>query len=490
MLGPVPFKITGMKTLFLFLLLCLSFGLYAGIHSDSIPYPFYTVQKDVNEITLLNRAEESLEARLDLIRRAKKTIEVEYYIFDRDRSSKLVALELIKAAERGVKVRMLIDKFGSKPFDYYHANEIEKYGVAIKYYNTASFIQLSTVQFRNHRKLLVMDDEEAITGGRNIGDHYFNLAHDINYDDRDIHLKGPIAKTLRESFDEYYADDISRFPKKYKKPKKKKVAKAQEFFIETAEDIELREDIAELASRQSQFRRTHTCPEMTYSTDAPGAKFGDRIKKGYKENFRFVRKTFLDKILPIDKHLIISSPYFIPNRRNRYLLETLLDKGVKVTFHTNSLASTDAIFISANLYLRAKSWIKKGLDFFLHDGKQIETNPSLVGGTEARYRGTHAKTHVYETSEYSEIMVGTYNFDNRSDFYNSEMAIFCKGNEELTEELKADLDMRMKNGLRVSDDGKAIDRHGSPIHISGTNKERFMKMKLITIPSKLIDFLL
>lgn len=346
------------------------------------------------------------------------------------------------------------------------------------------------MQFRNHRKLLVMDDTEAITGGRNIGDNYFNLSEDLNYDDRDILLKGPIAKTLRESFDEYFNDDISKNPKKYKRPSRKKVAKAQAFMVETQEDIELRKRISDVARRQSEFRTTHLCPEMTYSTDAPGARFFDRMKKGYKENFRFVRKTFLDKILPIDKSLIISSPYFIPNNRNSYLLESLLDKGVNVTFHTNSLASSDAIFISANLYLRAKSWIKKGLQFFLHDGKNTEINPNLVGGVEPRHWGTHAKTHIYETTEYSEIMVGTYNFDNRSDFYNSEMAIFCKGNDELTEELKADLNNRMRNGIKVNDNGKAVNRNGEPVHISGTTKDRFLKMKLITIPSKLVDFLL
>ena len=480
-----------MKAPVLLLLLSLSLSLFAGIHSETIPYPYYSVQNDENSITLLNRAEEAFQARIDLIRRAEKSIEVEYYIFDADHTGKLITLELIKAAQRGVKVRMLIDKFCSKKnFNYYVAREVAKFGIEVKYYNNASLLQMSTIQFRNHRKLMVRDDEEAITGGRNIGDNYFNMAEDINYDDRDIHLTGPMVKTLRESFDEYYNDDISANPKWYKKPAKKKMEKARLFVEETQADIDLRNKFEELARKQAKFQRTHVCPEMTYSTDAPGAKFGDRIKKGYKDSFRFVRKTFLDKILPIDKSIIISSPYFIPNNRNSYLLESLLEKGVDVTFHTNSLASTDAIFISANLYVRAKKWVKRGLKFFLHDGKSTEMIPGLESGTDARTRGTHAKTHVYETSDYTEIMVGTYNFDNRSDFYNSEMAIFCKGNDELTEELKADLNNRMRNSIRVDENVKGFDRNGNDIHISGTTKERVMKMKLITIPSKLLDFLL
>lgn len=476
---------------FLYLLLLCSLSSFAGIHSETIPYPFYTVQESDNEITLLNRPEESLEVRLDMIARAEKSIEVEYYIYDADEAGKLLTLELVKAAKRGVKVRMLLDYFlAGKSFNSYIAHEVAKHGIEVKYYNNASIIKISTVQFRNHRKLLSVDDKEAITGGRNIGNHYFNLAHDINYDDRDILLKGPIVRTLRESFDAYFNDDISALPKKHKKPSAKKVAKAIEFLRETDEMIKLREEIREMAEKQAVHRKPHTCPVMTYSTDAPGATFIDRIKKGYKKDFRFVRKTFMDKILPIDKHLTISSPYFIPNKRNSYLLESLLEKDVKVTFHTNSLASTDAIFMSANLYLRAKSWIKKGLELLLHDGKSVEMYPGLEGGVESRIRGTHAKTHIYETSEYNEIMVGTYNFDNRSDFYNSEMAIFCKGNDELTEELKTDLNMRFRNGIKVNADGKAQDRNGNKVHISGTTKERVLKMKLVTFPSKLIDFLL
>lgn len=479
-----------MKLILLALLLS-SFTAFAGIYSETIPYPFYSEQASDNEITLLNRPEESLEARLDMIARAEKSIEVEYYIYDLDEAGKLMTLELIKAAKRGVKVRMLLDYFlAGKSFDKYLAAEVAKYGIEVKYYNDASIIRISTVQFRNHRKLLSVDDKESITGGRNIGNHYFNLATDINYDDRDILLKGPISKTLRESFDAYWNDDISALPGKIKKPKAKKVNAAIEFLTETPEINSLRNEIREMAEKQAVYRKPHVCPMMTYSTDAPGAKFLDRIKKGYKENFRFVRKTFLDKILPIDKQLTISSPYFIPNKRNRYLLESLLEKGVKVTFHTNSLASTDAIFMSANLYLRAKSWIKKGMELFLHDGKSVEIQPGLEGGVEARIRGTHAKTHIYETSDYNEIMVGTYNFDNRSDFYNSEMAVFCKGNDELTEELKADLNMRMKNGIKVNADGKAEDRNGNKVHITGATKERILKMQLLTFPSKLIDFLL
>lgn len=495
-----------MKNILLLLLILSSLSAFAGLQSASIPRPFYVEQVgNENDMFLLSMGEESLEARLDLISKATKTIEVEYYIFDADRVGKLMMLELIKAAKRGVKVRILLDKLmANSQVNAYFAREIMKSGIEIKYYNNASVIQISSVQFRNHRKLLVIDDFAAITGGRNIGDHYFNQAHDINYDDRDVLVTGPIVKSMRETFDIFYNDDISVNPKKPKEPrnnsedgkpskKMKKyldhVKRAQDFVIETEEDIALRNEIKVFGTKQMEGKKAHTCPTATYASDAPGAKFGDRIKKGYMDEFRFVRKAFADKVSVVDKRLIISSPYFIANRTYKKMLDSLLDRNVEIMFHTNSLASTDAVYMSANLYWYARSWIKKGLKLFLHDGMQVE-EPGTITGTTPKVWGTHAKTHIYETSDYTEVMIGSSNFDNRSDFYNTEIAVFCKGNDEFTNEVKADLFKRMKNGLKVNEHAKAVTRSGNPINITGATKEKIRKMLILAVPSKLIDFLL
>lgn len=497
-----------MKFIIFYLLVLTSFASFAGLQSASIPRPFYVEQEGTeNDMFLLSMGEESLEARLDLISKATKSIEVEYYIYDADKVGKLMTLELIKAAKRGVKVRMLLDKLmANAALNGYFAREIMKSGIEIKYYNDASVIQISTVNFRNHRKLLVVDDYAAITGGRNIGDHYFNQAHDINYDDRDVLVTGPIVKSMRETFDIYYNDKISKNPKFPKPPKahyndspeshdkksKKYLAKveaAKAFVVETEADIALREEFRKFGTKQMEGKKAHTCPTTTFASDAPGAKFGDRIKKGYMDDFRFVRKAFADRLAAVDKRLIISSPYFIANRAYKEMLNSLLDRNVEVMFHSNSLASTDALFMSANLYWHAKSWIKKGLKLFLHDGLQVEEE-GTIGGTTPKIWGTHAKTHIYESSNHTEVMIGSSNFDNRSDFYNTEIAVFCKGNDEFSNEVKADVMKRMKNGISVDENGKATTRAGKAINLTGASKEKILKMKIISVPSKLIDFLL
>ncbi len=497
-----------MKNIILLLLILSSFSLFAGPETAAIPRPYYIEQNSTeNDMFLLSMGEESLEARLDLISKATKTIEVEYYIFDADKTGKLMMLELVKAVKRGVKVRMLLDKLmANGALNGFYAREIMKTGIEIKYYNDASVIRLSKVQYRNHRKLLVIDDFAAITGGRNIGDHYFNQAHDINYDDRDVLVTGPIVKPMRETFDIYYNDKISVSPKfpnppkahynddpeRFEKKIKKyhdQIAEAQAFLFETDEDLTLRKEIKEFGTKQMEGKKAHTCPNTTFASDAPGAKFLDRTKKGYIDNFRFVRKAFAEKLGAVDKRLIISSPYFIANRSYKDMLDSLLDRNVEVMFHTNSLASTDAIFMSANLYWHAKSWIKKGLKLFLHDVMQVE-QPGTIGGTTPKIWGTHAKTHIYETTNYTEVMIGSSNFDNRSDYYNTEIAVFCKGNDEFSNEVKADVMKRMNNGIKVDSNAKAVTRFGKAINLTGASKEKILQMKLISVPSKLIDFLL
>lgn len=498
-----------MKNIILLFSLLVSLSSFAKpYHAATIPEGFYVEQTgNENHLYLLSRGEEALDVRLDLISQAKKSIEVEYYIYDADKTGKLMTLELIKAAKRGVKVRMILDKLmADHAITHYYATEIQKYGIEIRYYNTASLFRISTVNFRNHRKLMVIDDYAAITGGRNIGDHYFNQAHDINYDDRDVLLTGPMALEMRKSFDVYWNDDISKKPKIMTMPKRrsndddwayenrvkrflKKMEAAKTFTTELPADVELRAEIAKYAKVQMEGKRAHVCPTTTFVTDAPGATFRDRIKKGYMDEFRFVRKAFFDRLAATDKRVIISSPYFIANKTYKDLLEGLLDRNVEILFHSNSLASTDAIFMSANLYWHAKSWIKKGLNLFLHDGMKTESE-GMIGGTTPKIWGTHAKTHIYESSSGSEVMIGSSNFDNRSDFYNTEIAIFCKGNEEFADEVRADVMARMKNGLSVTSDYKAVTRDGRHVNVTGASADKIRAMKIISIPSKLIDFLL
>jgi putative cardiolipin synthase len=175
--------------------------------ADSIPYPFLEVQENQgNKVMVIENGVAAFETRLQMIRRAQKNIEVEYFIYNTDVAGKIVSRELVAAAKRGVKVRVLIDKsIAVFQLNSFYAHELAENGVEVKYYNTASVLAPSTMQFRNHRKLISIDDVEAITGGRNIAEEYFDMSPEYNFNDRDIYVTGPIVKAMRDSFDLFWA---------------------------------------------------------------------------------------------------------------------------------------------------------------------------------------------------------------------------------------------------------------------------------------------
>ncbi|MES2526618.1 MAG: phospholipase D family protein [Bdellovibrionota bacterium] len=496
-----------MKHLLFIALFLIPFTSMAINHSDSIPYPFYAQDTSgENQMMPLHKAEESFQLRLELIRKAQRSIEVEYYIYNLDLAGKIFTRELVKAADRGVKVRILVDKLITL-LDPFVAHELEKHGIEVKYYNTNQLFKLHIINYRNHRKLLAVDGMEAITGGRNMGDDYFNLDHRYNFDDRDVYVKGPIVNVMRDSFTAYFENKVSKFVKRRTRPVitnsgrggpdgvaqqrawDKSVKKAQDFLLETDEELNARAAFERVGNEQLAQNNIYPCPVTTFVTDTPGAKQGNS-KEEYRANYRNVRKTFLDKILPIDKALTISSPYFIPNDRNEFIFEDLLKRGIELTLYSNSLRSTDAIFMSASLYLHLKNYLRKGMKVFFHDGKWSQEGEAVTTEAPRGDWGTHSKTHIYETTTYSEVMIGTYNIDNRSDYYNTELAVFCKGNDDFAQNVKADVMALAEKGIKVESLTEARDRSGNKINITGADPVRELKMKIFTLPSWLVGHLL
>ena len=476
--------------------------------SRVIPYPFYAEDKEnVNRMMIIESGSMALQARIDLIRRAQKSIDVEYFIYNTDMAGKIITRELVEAAKRGVKVRILVDH--SLPIfqlDEYYAQALSRFGIEVKYYNTAPLIRISTVQFRNHRKILLIDESEVITGGRNIGDEYFNLSTRFNFNDRDLHVTGPIVKVVKDSFDAFFNKKISKKPAKVEfsefrdekeevrlqrlKAFNSKIEAVEQFLQETPEELIVRAKTQAISDTVMKNKRWHDCHHTTYSTDAPGANFFSRLNPNYDMKYRFLRKTLHDKISAVDKSILISSPYMLHNRHSKKLLKELRKKNVDITIYTNSLASTDAIYVAANLYLDLFRWRRQGIKIFLHDGNWSGIEEGVEEDIMNAKWGTHDKTQIYETSTYSELMVGTYNIDNRSSFYNTEMAMFCRGNDELVDEARHYILKQKTQGITINEDGTATDREGEKKSIYGTSRKGVLIMKLITLPSWLLKFLL
>ena len=482
------------KIVFLILaLLCLQ----ANAHSvtddlSDIPYPFYVVQdKSENQLSIIENGLQALQLRLDIIGRAKKTLELEYYIYKTDRAGKLITLALIDAAKRGVKVRLLVDKTAFiSELDKYHALEFQKYGIELRFYNAVTAVRLLATQFRNHRKLLIADDSEGITGGRNIGEDYFNMSEHMNYNDRDVHVKGPIVKAMRDSFDLYFESKITSLPKKIKKTGNKKHLAAISFMTEDAEMAFLKTRLEYLTRPLMNLERLHTCPVTSFGTDAPGLRSDGILSSSDTKSYRYLRRVIFNRIRNTDMHLYIASPYMINNRATLDLMEDLIKREVQVTIHTNSLSSTDALYMVANAYSKFKKWAQKGVTTYLHKGKPLREDIILDETAVSAKWGVHDKSQVYDSRNSSEIMIGSYNIDNRSYHFNTEIALFCKGSDELSNELRGAILWQSGQGLLYSSDGKAMDKDGEIMSIYGSAKNRSLLMKFLTLPSKLIKYFL
>lgn len=492
----------------IFLLGFLSFSVLASEKlTDSIPFPFHEVQREAegksNSMMILNSGLASLELRLQLIREATGHIEVEYFIFGLDESSRLLTQELVLAAQRGVKVRMLIDKSAAVfEFDEYYAKVLSGYGIEVRYYNSAGLYRISSIQFRNHRKLISVDDSKAITGGRNIGNDYFDMSPTFNFLDTDVYVEGDIVKTMRHSFDEYFEAEISERPKLPKEPRLtksprmekylKRLTNAQNFIQRREGDQKLLEKVKELGQSELGKLQKHNCPETTYTTDRPGGNFKTRLVKKYSDDFRFVRKALFDKINEVDKSVTLASPYMINNKYSHSLMDDLLARQVDIRLYTNSLASTDAVYVAANLYLDVPKWTREGIKVHVHNGQYLERTTVLNDDIKKAKWGVHTKAQVYEYQDSSrnEIMIGTYNIDNRSNHYNNEMVLFCRGNDALIQEMKGSIEGLMEEGYEITSAGQAVDKNGNAVNVMGADPDNKLLMKLITLPSWLLKFLL
>lgn len=453
------------KWLMTFSLLSMAVMAQSVSAENSAQNPFDVKSSKMHSMVLLNHGLASLEDRLQMIERAQKTIDVEYFIYRTDKSAKLFTQALVKKARQGVKVRMLLDYFMVKSdLSPFYAHEIEKEGIEIKFFNTTSTLNLFSGQYRNHRKVLLVDGKEAITGGRNIGDEYFDLNKDYNFMDREVRIEGEIVHSIQRTFNETFnaakSEKVARdsMPEandpKYRRGDAdndthayeydlskwhKKVADAVSF-VKDDMDASLESTIRQKGAEELLKEYRGSCGELSFHSEYPTIGTKNR-----KEN-RILKHFIFDKIKKAEKSVTIDSPYFIVNDELAGALNSAFDKKVDVTLLTNSLNSTDAIYVYAAFDTIANKWLKKGLESHIFKGKRPDSYEVIESQSgEARY-GVHAKTIVFDNKD---VIIGTYNVDPRSANYNSEMIITCENNPEFAKVVQEDIDSRIDGSIHL-----------------------------------------
>ena len=420
-----------------------------------------------HQVALLDVGFDSLAERLRLIESAKESIELEFFIYEIDTASRLITQALARKAQEGVKVRILVD-FAMPVFKLAPAyvKTLEAAGVEVRYYNTAGIQRIFAAQHRTHRKLLAVDRERAIVGGRNIGDDYFDLSHHYNFLDSDLLLAGPIAGAITSSFDLYWASDWVTSPSEINADAQAPLTNDLLGQLSVAEQA-LAVELQQHASEHS----TSTCNDMEFVTDYPGS--GVERRKVFQAVSQLAHEA---------KHEItVESPYLVLREDGVAVVASVVNKGVRLRFLTNSLHSTDAYYTVASLAGSLDRLHMPNLQVWAYQGAPLSTSRR----TPASERwGVHGKRAVFDDDT---VVVGTYNIDPRSANLNSELIVICRGNPALALAMKTSLDARLAQSRPLV--GTAASA-GEAALIEGASDSDVLRMRAITPIASFLDFLM
>jgi cardiolipin synthase C len=383
---------------------------------------------------LLNRSTDALMSRISLADHAAHSIDLQYYIFENDEVGRLVAQRLLAAADRGVRVRMLLDDIDLSNEDRL-LNALDAHpNIEIRLFNpfrTRSPSTLSKIaQFvlegrrlnrRMHNKSFVVDDMAAIVGGRNIGNSYFDAGDQTNFRDLDVLALGPVVEEASSTFDDYWNSDAA-YP----------VTAFREAHATQADLAHLREalkrdarefaqsDYLQAALEQSPHAAVddrHTQwfwgsavlvadqPEkIELHEDVPALRIGPKIK------------SILDTA---NREVLLMSPYFVPGKTGTSYLTGLAKRGVSVKVLTNSLASTDEPAAHAGYTRYRGDLLDGGVELYELRPAPGERQRATAGGTSSGV-SLHAKAAVVDERY---VFVGSMNMDQRSKLLNTEMGV-------------------------------------------------------------------
>ena len=392
-------------------------------------------------VFVLEEGDAALVTRAWLSEYAERTIDVQYFIFSADNVGLIAVDYLLRAADRGVRVRVLVDDLLVESdaaaliaLDSHPNVEVRIYNPGVNIGKTlpgklAAFARdFRGANQRMHNKTFTVDGRIVITGGRNIADEYFDYDHEYNFRDRDVLLLGGVATTVQRSFDEYWTNPLSHPVAALVKPTRAELPDS--VFIQRVHSYacdprnywpQVRARVQAIPAEFARIRASGALAwldSVHFVYDVPGKNDGHAGLGGGGVALDTLMQLVRDARASID----IQSPYLITTTRGRSLLRDAVARGVRVRILTNSLASTDN--------LEAFSGYARDRDALLETGARIfEVRPDasarltiMTGSLQGTLKrppifGLHAKSMVIDGHI---TVVGTFNMDPRSANLNTE----------------------------------------------------------------------
>lgn len=413
-----------------------------------------------NSMVLLDHGEESLLARLHLIRAAKKSIEIQSFIWVNDEAGHLVIRELLAAAKRGVKVKVIIDQLFSMGNSWLvtdiatlHQNlEFKLYNPVFYDAHTSAFEFFSAMACcmarlnkRMHNKAFVVDNKYGIVGGRNYQSRYYDWDESFNYKDRDVLAIGSVVNDISTSFTSFWQSPHV-VPVEHLRDVSARILNNEKSNIDWQHDLpEKAKNLLTSANDQSHIKNTffpHIIPveQVEYFSDTHDKPFNKKARKANKQLTQRIHALFANA----KNKVLIQTPYLVFSRQARKTLKKLRkeNENMELLVSTNSLASTDAYYVYAISYKYKRFYLKKlGMQIYEYKDQpgMVEQHFAPHSINDKTRFGLHSKSFVID--DYIS-MIGSHNFDPRSDVLNTESGFVIHSKDfanALSKNIRADM---------------------------------------------------
>ena len=419
-------------------------------------------QPGLSGVELLAQPDEAFLTRFAIASLAQQSLDLQYYLWKGDLAGQLLAWRALQAADRGVRVRFLID-------DIYHSGRDEVYALldahpnfqvrvfnpmanrgATRYLNYA--LNRKKLNHRMHNKIFLGDNAVAVLGGRNIGNDYFGIDTKANFLDLDVLAAGPAASETGAAFDEYwnsiYAVPIGVL---YEKPV-------------TAADL--------AAARERLDAAVARIGELPYTVDLDTPDIETQLREWsaqlawvdahvvvdplerFEGQGRSAIVEFGDqRVSSIEKDITVESAYLIPSPEGLEGMKELVDRGVRVRLLTNSLQSNNHISAHSGYLKYRKAILETGAELYeLRPDAALRSSFLANEDDDAIPAGIHTKSFIIDEDQ---VLIGSFNFDPRSRDLNSEIGLVVNDSEFAAEVMVAmEEDFRPENSYRLFLDDK------------------------------------
>jgi putative cardiolipin synthase len=450
--------------------------------------------------------------RVQMVNTTERTLDLQYFIFRADETGRLLTEAVLRAADRGVRVRVLVDDGETIAGDEQLVALDAHPQIEVRIFNPFAYrghsmlgravefmFSGSRLDYRMHNKLMVVDNAIALIGGRNIGDEYFQVDPECQFADDDVFAAGPIVKELSVTFDEYWNSAIAIPVRALAEGTtsdaalaeyRKVLADHHEGKKADGTDYESRvasgEPLAGMISGRLPLVWAHA--QLVY--DSPEKKSVDKDGMIGKLMHRSVAKA----VAAVQSELLMVTPYLIPGDEGMQLFGDLRKRNVRVRIVTNSLESS-TVLVAQSGYMRYRPpLLEKGVE--IHEVRSLPGNSGGSGQTAEMTRygkySLHAKLFVFDRQR---LFIGSMNFDQRSMHLNTEIGLIIDS-PELAQQTAARFEAMVSPpnsyGLtllprdggrsprlvwRTEEDGKAVEYDREPARSNGQT----LRVKLLSL---------